>query len=79
MNRTHGIGNIVSDRNASRLVAHEMPSLSYTIFERSALIYEFGQCQGNSLLCTVKSGVAAPEMYLIRPFAARADAPVEGP
>ena len=30
LNSTQGIGNIVNDKNPSKLVAHAMPNLSYT-------------------------------------------------
>ena len=36
LNSTQGIGNIVNDKNPSRLVAHAMPSLSYTDETESA-------------------------------------------
>ncbi len=31
LNRIHGMGNIVKERKARRLVAHAIPSLSYTV------------------------------------------------
>lgn len=51
LNRTHGIGNMVKERKARRLVAHAIPSLSYTVGIKSAII-----CDVN-LLIALRDGL----------------------
>ena len=61
-----------------RLVAHAMPSLSYTE-QILGHVFSSDVAREGSLLWIVKRGNAAPAMYRTRPLAAIADAPFMGP
>lgn len=79
LNSTHGIGNMVNDKNPSRLVAHAIPNPSYTERIELARLPFARILMRQDLLWTVKRGKAAPAIYLTRPLAANAEAPFSGP